>query len=100
MKTNAWLVNLDITPPFQKAEVSHKIKLQRTQLEARQTDHVGEVAAAVAPVEGNDRDAVPGARGVAIAPVGRQLIERDRTDARPFYEHRGGLDQVRIPSRR
>src|SRR5258708_34599721 len=90
------LVNLDITPPLQKTEVSHKIKLHRTELEARQANHIGENAPAVAPVQRNDRNAVPRAGRVAVATVGRQFIERNCTEPLAFDHHPGGFGQLWI----
>src|SRR5690348_3801224 len=74
------LVNFDIIVALQKAEVSHKIKPNRTESEACEANHLGQVAPAVAPVERDYRDVVPRAGGVAVALVGRQLVEWNGAD--------------------
>src|SRR5215467_6626239 len=90
------LVNLNITLTLQKTEVSHKIKLHRPQFKTRQPNDLGEIAPAVAPVQRNNRNAVPGARRVTIAMVRRQFVERNGSDALAFDYHGRGFGKLGI----
>src|SRR5215813_5450933 len=90
------LVNLDITVALQKAEIPHKIEVPRTELETREANHFGEIAPAVAPVERDDRDAVPGSGGVALTTVRGQLVEWNRAHAFAFDHHGSGFGKLRI----
>src|SRR5262249_31682969 len=69
------LGEFDVAAPFEKSEVTDEIEVRRAEFKARQTDHFAKISYAVAPVQRPDGHGSPGARGVAFAPVRRQLVE-------------------------
>src|SRR5512132_3229680 len=73
---------LDIAAALEELEITNKIKLVGTQLEAGETDDIGEVSVAVTPVERGDHSSVPCAGRKTFAIVRVNFVQRD--GAEPF----------------
>jgi len=94
------LLQFHIAFACQEFEVADEIEFHRSPFEARQANHIGKIALAIAPVERNDGRAVPGAGRIALTLIGRELVERmvpipfgctTILALRPFADRAGGV---------
>jgi len=78
---------LDVAVVAQKTEIAHKVEVGCTLFQARQVNHLGQVAMPVAPVEGGDGNQVPSARGISLPLIPRKVVERNGAEALALHHN-------------